>query len=308
MRVALYLRVSTSRQAEKDLSIPDQRNQLRAWCREKGYTVVAEYVEPGASATDEKRPQFQQMMDDAAAPQRPFDALLVHSFSRFFRNSFQFELHRRTLQKNGVALISITQTVSEDPSGQMFRQLCAMFDEYQSRENAKHVLRAMKENTRRGYWNGGPPPFGFKAIAVETRGDAVKKQLEADDREAAVVRQIFDLYLADKGVRAIPAHLNSEGKTYRKNRKFTSGLVHQILTCEACAGRYFFNRTNSRAKRAKDRKEWIEFATPVIIQPATFQKVQAKLESVARPDHPHGWSTGLPCSPGWPSVPAAAGA
>ncbi len=28
MKVALYLRVSTARQAEKDLSIPDQRNQL----------------------------------------------------------------------------------------------------------------------------------------------------------------------------------------------------------------------------------------------------------------------------------------
>ncbi len=134
MRVALYLRVSTARQAEKDLSIPDQRNQLEAWCRDKGWPVVMEYVEPGASATDERRPQFQRMMDDAGRDDRPFDAVLVHSFSRFFRDSFQFELHRRTLEKSGVALISITQAVSQDPSGQMFRQLCSMFDEYQSRE------------------------------------------------------------------------------------------------------------------------------------------------------------------------------
>jgi hypothetical protein len=35
----------------------------------------------------------------------------VHSFSRFFRDSFQFEMHRRTLEKNDVALISITQAV-----------------------------------------------------------------------------------------------------------------------------------------------------------------------------------------------------
>ncbi|MCC7045989.1 MAG: recombinase family protein [Alphaproteobacteria bacterium] len=146
MKVALYLRVSTARQAEKDLSIPDQRNQLERWAKDKGWQVVAEYVEPGASATDDRRPQFQRMMDDAARADRPFDTVLVHSFSRFFRDSFQFELHRRSLEKHNVALISITQAVTDDPGGQMFRQLCAMFDEYQSRENAKHVLRAMKEN------------------------------------------------------------------------------------------------------------------------------------------------------------------
>ena len=161
MKVALYLRVSTARQAEKDLSIPDQRNQLERWSKDRGWTVVAEYVEPGASATDDRRPQFQRMMDDAARPDRPFEAVLVHSFSRFFRDSFQFEMHRRSLEKNGVALISITQTVSQDPSGQMFRQLCSMFDEYQSRETAKHVLRAMKENARLGFWNGSPAPYGY---------------------------------------------------------------------------------------------------------------------------------------------------
>jgi hypothetical protein len=45
---------------------------------------------------------------------RPFDAVLVHSFSRFFRDSFKFEMHRRSLEKNNVALVSLTQTVSED--------------------------------------------------------------------------------------------------------------------------------------------------------------------------------------------------
>jgi site-specific DNA recombinase len=54
MKVALYLRVSTARQAEKDLSIPDQRNQLERWSKDRGWNVVAEYVEPGASATDDR--------------------------------------------------------------------------------------------------------------------------------------------------------------------------------------------------------------------------------------------------------------
>jgi hypothetical protein len=41
LRAALYMRVSTGRQAEHDLSIPDQRSQLKSWCRANAHTVVA---------------------------------------------------------------------------------------------------------------------------------------------------------------------------------------------------------------------------------------------------------------------------
>ncbi len=40
MAVALYARVSTLKQVEKDLSIPDQLRQILDWCRELGYAVV----------------------------------------------------------------------------------------------------------------------------------------------------------------------------------------------------------------------------------------------------------------------------
>ena len=36
MAVALYARVSTAKQAEKDLSIPDQLRQMREWCKRTG--------------------------------------------------------------------------------------------------------------------------------------------------------------------------------------------------------------------------------------------------------------------------------
>jgi site-specific DNA recombinase len=58
MRAALYMRVSTSRQAEHDLSIPDQQSQLRSWCAANGHTVVSEFIEAGASAGNDRRPVF----------------------------------------------------------------------------------------------------------------------------------------------------------------------------------------------------------------------------------------------------------
>ncbi len=57
LRAALYLRVSTARQAEHDVSIPDQRKQGEAYCVSRGYQLVEAYVEPGASATNDRRLQ-----------------------------------------------------------------------------------------------------------------------------------------------------------------------------------------------------------------------------------------------------------
>jgi len=288
MRAALYLRVSTKRQAEKDLSIPDQRKQLEGFCKQRGWTVAAEFVEPGASGTtDDRRPAFQAMLNSALGSERPFDVIIVHSFSRFFRDAYKFEYHRRKLDKSGVGVISITQEVGEDPMGEMVRQILNLFDEYQSKETAKHVLRAMNENARQGYWNGARPPFGYSAIAVGAKGDAVKKKLVIDSKEAEVVKEIFRLFQhgsgksGPMGLRRIVSHLNAIGVTYRRGYKFGSSLVHGILTSTALKGLHHFNRKASKTRKVKDRAEWIPFETPVIIDPTVFDRVQGLLAARA---------------------------
>ena len=66
---------------------------------------MADYVEPGVSATDDKRPEFQRMIDAATTKPPTFDVIVVHSFSRFFRDQFQLEFYVRRLAKNGVRLV-----------------------------------------------------------------------------------------------------------------------------------------------------------------------------------------------------------
>src|SRR5262245_30638718 len=101
-RAALYMRVSTGRRAAHDLSIPDQRQQLESWCRTQGDAVVAEFIEGGASAGDDRRPVFQQMIERACDGEQAFDLILVHSYSRFFREAFEQEFYLRKLAKHGV--------------------------------------------------------------------------------------------------------------------------------------------------------------------------------------------------------------
>ena len=160
LRAALYLRVSTARQAEHDVSIPDQRRQGETYCQSRGYQLVETYVEPGASASNDRRPEFQRMIEAGTSKPAPFDIVIVHSFSRSFRDHFELEFYVRKLAKNDVKLVSITM---------------ALFDEYQSEENAKHVLRALKENARQGFWNGSLPPIGYRVVAGEQRGTKVRR-------------------------------------------------------------------------------------------------------------------------------------
>ena len=195
-RVAIYARVSTTRQADGDLSIPDQIKQGEDYCAARGLRLVETYVDPGASATDDRRPEFQRMIDAVTSPAQPFDIVLVHSMSRFFREQFLSEMYLRKLRKAGVELISMTQEFRDDTTGNLIRQIVGSFDEYQSRENAKHTLRAMRENARQGFWNGSRAPFGYRAVVAEKRGQKVKKVLAIDEAEADVVCRIYDLPLA----------------------------------------------------------------------------------------------------------------
>ena len=176
MVVALYARVSTAKQAERDLSIPDQLKQMRLWCESNGCIVAEEYIEPGASATDDRRPVFQKMIQEATAKPAPFEAIVVHSLSRFFRDAVEFGLYERMLKKAGCRLISITQQTGNDNAGEMARQIFSVFDEYQSRENSKHTLRAMKENAVNGNFNGSKPTFGYKVVESVGLGNGGNKK------------------------------------------------------------------------------------------------------------------------------------
>src|SRR5260370_41564702 len=80
-----------------------------------------------------------------------------------------------------------------------------VLEEYKSKENAMHTLRAMKENARQGFWNGALPPIGYRIVAGEQRGHRTKKTLEIDPFQAETVRLIFRL--AWEG----PRHLGTDG-------------------------------------------------------------------------------------------------
>ncbi len=285
--MALYLRVSTDRQRQHDLSIPDQRTQILSWCETQGHQTVTEFVEGGATGTDDKRPVFQQMIERACDGDHAFDVIAVHSYSRFFRDAFGQEFYLRKLAKQGVKLVSITQPLGDDddPAQAMMRKVIALFDEYQSKENAKHVLRNMKLNAQQGFWNGSPVPLGYVLVEVEKRGTKIKKTLAIDPVDAETVQLIFKLYLHGDGtsgalgVKEVVKWLNSRGYRTRKGKTFGVGTIYKILTNTTYKGEWKFNRMSSRTGKWKPDEEVVTSAVPAIIEPHLFEQVQRQLHA-----------------------------
>ena len=283
-KAIVYARVSTTRQAENDLSIPDQLAHAQRYCQSKNIEIIGEYIDAGVSGRTEKRPQFQNMIRDVKSGTITVDLVLVHSLSRFFRDHFGSEFYRRELAKYDVSLISMTQDMGDGPQAKMANQFMSIFDEYQSNETSKHVSRSMLENARRGFWNGSKPPYGYKTYVCERVGAKEKKKLELEPKEAEVVKLIFQLYLygdgktGPLGINLLTAYLNERNYKHR-NIVFRAQTVHGLLKRTAYIGLHHFNKRDSRTQKFRPREEWIEIPIPALVDEQMFYAVQEQLKS-----------------------------
>lgn len=253
----LYARVSTLGQAKKELSIQDQLYQMRNWCRDRQMTVLGEYVDLGRSATNDERPEFQNMIADSMERHKEIGCIVVHSFSRAFRNVEDMVAYGRRLKQKKIRLISITQPVDESPMGQMMQVIYGFMDQMFSTENSKHVRRSRRANARNGFYNGAVAPFGYKRVPTNAPGNGgFRKVLEIDEAEAEIVREIFDryeggIYGPPVGMKTITKIMNAKC-TYRGS-VWRNQQIQRILSDEVYTGVYMAEgRTKNKEEEDED--------------------------------------------------------
>lgn len=285
MKIAIYARVSTERQAEQGVSIEDQVNQIEQWAKEKRHIVVARYIDSGTSAFSGKRPHFEQMVDEALSNPNPFDAIVVYSQSRFYRDNMRRALVEKRLEDNHVRVICLTQPLPEDENtANLLKNFTGIIDEYQSRENAKHVSRCLIANAKAGYFNGARTPYGYITIKTDKPArTGVKKKLAINKEEARLVQLIFHLALKGTngtpfGVKRIAELLNENGYTYR-GRPWRLQKVHQILRNPIYYGRRETFKVDTRHKRMRPPSEWVIVPVPPIVAKDVFLEVGQSLET-----------------------------
>ena len=278
MRVAIYARVSSERQAEKELSIPAQLKALKRYALGRGWDVVAEYVDEAESARSANRPAFQDMIAASKNRVKPFDSILVWKLSRFARNREDSVIYKSLLKRRKISVVSMNEQVDESPAGSLLEGIIEVIDEFYSANLSQDTMRGMKENAARGYRNGGRAPFGYKHVSA-TNGAATKSKLVPDEREAPTVTKVFDLAVHGQGAREIANTLNSEGLRTRTGKHFAATGINGMLRNEAYVGTIVWNRRGmvSGRRQKKDDSEVIRVPdshTP-IVDKDVFAQVQA---------------------------------
>lgn len=283
MKVAIYARVSSERQAEKELSIPAQVKAIQQYCREKGWVIVQEFMEKGKSAKSDERPEFQKMIAMAKRSNRPFDAIVVHKFDRFSRKRDDHVIYKALLNKVGVKVISVTErTETDTPQDMLLEGMLEVISEFFNANLATEVRKGMTQNAKKGYNNGGTPPYGYRTEHIATGNQKTKAVWVLGPREEIdVVRLIFNLYAnEDAGYKKIASRLNEEGIPAQKGGKWSASTIRAIIFNEAYIGRKVWNKQDyqTKGKKWRDRSEWVitENAHPSIITEELFNKCQEK--------------------------------
>lgn len=219
MSVLLYARVSTSGQADKELSIPAQLRAMRRLCSDRGWKVAASYTDVGSGTSLKERPGLVAAVRKACSD-KDIDALLVHRLDRFARNLITHLTLRERLDKHGVRLVSAMENCEPTPMGQFIERIMAAQAEFYSMNLSQQVKGGLHERLRKGSWHASPP-IGY----IKRDGE-----VHVDPSRGKFVRQAFKLWSSGEFTsKQLADKLHSGGLTSRHGKRISPSKLCRIL-------------------------------------------------------------------------------
>jgi site-specific DNA recombinase len=293
MAVAVYLRVSTEEQRERQ-SIATQREFGERYCQLHKLAVSRVYADDGVSGTVplEERPDGGQILRDARLGK--FDQLLVYKLDRLGRETRLILNAVAELEKAGVRIRSMTEEF--DTGSATGRLMLTMLSGFASHEREVIRERSVAGTNRvaeAGVWLGGIVPFGYRKMGDKQNSHIVVSEDPIPGlaiSEAEVIREVFRLAAVEKkSCRVIATRLNDlripcayvrdDRLTLRGKRKQrTSGIwrpgrIRGLLTNKTYLG------IHEWGKRAVKERPVISRAVPAIITEAIWKKAQKTLQA-----------------------------
>ena len=172
MRAVIYARYFSDNQREE--SIEGQLRECMQYAEYNDISVIDTYIDRALTAKTDNRPNFQKMIKDSY--KGAFDMILVWKLDRFSRNRYDSAHYKHLLKKNGVRVVSATETISSGSEGILLESVLEGMAEYYSAELSEKVKRGLTENALKGLWNGGNIPFGY----------VINKERKLEDRKSVV--------------------------------------------------------------------------------------------------------------------------
>ena len=253
INIVVYARYSSNAQTEQ--SIEGQLRVCREYAKNKGYSILHEYIDRAMTGTNDNRPEFQQMIKDSE--KKTFQYVLVYKLDRFSRNKYDNALYKHKLQQNGVKVISATEAISDTPEGALMEGLLEMFAELYSKDLSQKVTRGLRESILKGNFVGGNILYGYQVK---------DKKIIINEEQAPAVKFIFEEYAKGTRKTEIVEQLNKMGYRTNKGKKFTKQSIQNSLSNKKYIGLY--------------KNDFVENNNyyPAIIDKAIFDKVQERLK------------------------------
>ena len=285
-KVALYVRVSTTYQVEKD-SLPMQREDLINYAKfVLNIDKYEVFEDAGYSAKSTERPAYQQMM--ARVRNHEFSHILVWKIDRISRNLIDFSEMYNELKRLGVTFVSKNEQFQTDtPMGEAMLKIILVFAELERKMTSERVSSVMISRANKGLWNGGRIPLGYDY-------DKTTKTISINPKEAAIVERIYSMYEVCPSLQSIARELNSEGIYSKSGTPWNPVTISNILHNVFYTGAYRYNKYCESSGRNKSptyerpKDEWVIFENhhDPIISKERQDKILEKLASQKR----GGWS------------------
>lgn len=260
---AIYVRVSSEMQAGEDrYSIPEQIDRLRKYCDAQGWTIAKEYVDPGHSGSNLKRPAIQELISDTK--NGFIRRVVVFKLDRLSRSQRDtMYLIEDVFKAHDVAFVSLSEMFdTSTPFGMAMIGILSVFAQLE-RENIKDRMSMGRlGRAKRGLWRGGcNTPVGY---------DFMDGQLVINEYEALQVREIFRLFIDEQ----LSFHAISREMQGRFTNKYStyndSGSISTILRNRLYIGKIKYGTQEFDGQHQP------------IIDREIFERAQARIEEISR--------------------------
>ena len=197
-RCAVYTRKSTEHNLDLAFnSLDAQREACEAYIKSQaheGWRLLRQpYDDGGLSGASLERPALQRLLTDVRA--RKIDIVVVYKVDRLTRSLADFAKLVEAFDAHGVSFVSVTQSFNTTSSmGRLTLNVLLSFAQFEREVIGERVRDKIAASKRKGIWVGGPVPLGYRVSG---------KKLIVVPEEAAVVRVIFERYLALGSIRML---------------------------------------------------------------------------------------------------------
>lgn len=280
---AIYSRVSTQEQADEGYSLETQEQLAKDYCTANNITLYKAYSDRGISGKSIKgRPGVQALLKDAEL--KKFDQIIVWKINRLSRKLKDTLEIVEKLSYNNVELVSLTEkTELNTNEGRLHMHIMSSLGEFERGQIAENVKMGMNARARDGKWNGGKV-LGYDLVEIPDSNRKRKEQLlTINNKEAELVRHIFELYYNGKGYKAIANQINKEGYHTKKGNYFSVVSIKDIVTNPLYSGmiRYDLRRNwaSQRRKGINPDPILVPGIHEPIISKELFEKVQELIKS-----------------------------